>query len=58
LTPDEAARAADRSAADAVVVGHLHVDERRRLADGRPLRILPAWQPGTKPYWAASVLDE
>jgi UDP-2,3-diacylglucosamine hydrolase len=58
LTPDEAAGAATRVAADAVVVGHLHVDERRKLADGRPLRILPAWQPGTKPYWAASVLDE
>ena len=58
LTVSEAALAAQRWGAVGVVVGHLHVDQRRRLPDGRPLRILPAWSPGTQACWTASVLDE
>lgn len=31
-----------------LIMGHLHVEERRMLEEGSELRILPAWEPGTR----------
>lgn len=39
-------------------IGHLHTAASHDLTEGRHLRVLPAWEPGTAAAWIQESLDE
>jgi UDP-2,3-diacylglucosamine hydrolase len=57
VDPEVLEREMRRLGAAWTVVGHLHQDRRLSLADGLRARVLPAWDPASRPWDLAEILD-
>ncbi len=57
LHEDTLAAELERVGAAVAVLGHLHEARDRRLPSGARLRVLPAWEPGSRPWDLAALLD-